>query len=201
MYFNQLDETAIAPPQLNQPLEQQADAVAPEDLQKVRNGMRCVVKEAAENFLDMSQFLIEQALHMGQSLLRMKTDLKSDEYRVFLAQIGWTTTIASKYIKLAKTFEGFAIAKLRRLDLNTLFALCHSVYSSLVDQLREMTEVTQGQVKDLMRAIRPAKKPQSTNPVSGWKQIPSGGRYYNVLLQCDSFWRNLEIGGFQATVG
>ena len=193
MNFSLLNEQAIAQIQLNQYISQQADSSAPENPQKISNGMRDVVNEAAQDFLDMSQLLVEQALHMGQTLLRMKTDLKKDEYQVFLTQIGWTTSIASKYIKLAKTFEGFAIAQLRRLDLNTLFALCRSTYSSLVEQMRDMAEVTQAHVEQLMKAVRPAKKPQSTNPVTGWKQCPSGGgRYYNVLLHDEQAGVSIE---------
>ena len=193
MNFSLLNEQAIAQIQLNQYISQQADSSAPENPQKISNGMRDVVNEAAQDFLDMSQLLVEQALHMGQTLLRMKTDLKKDEYQVFLTQIGWTTSIASKYIKLAKTFEGFAIAQLRRLDLNTLFALCRSTYSSLVEQMRDMAEVTQAHVEQLMKAVRPAKKTQSTNPVTGWKQCPSGGgRYYNVLLHDEQAGVSIE---------
>lgn len=186
MHFNQSDAVALAQADLEDHLAQQSEAVASESLQKVRFGLRGVVKEAAQDFLDMSQFLLEQAFHMGQSLLRMKTDLKPGEYQVFLAQIGWTTAKASIYIKLAKTFEGFAIAHLRRIDLATLFTLCRNTYSGVVEQMQDMGEVTQKQVNELMKLVRPARKPQQTEPESGWISMPSGGgRCYGLLLHDD----------------
>lgn len=193
MHFNQLNETATTQIQLNQHLDQQADQVAPEGPQKIRNGMWSVVKEAAEDFLNMSKSLVEQAFQMGQSLLRMKTDLKRDEYKVFLTQIGWTSTKASKYIKLAVTFEGFAIAHLQRIELTTLFTLCRSTYSTLVEQLRNMGEVAQGELDELMKAARPAKKPPASEPMSGWKRMPSGGgRYYNLILHNEEAGVSIE---------
>lgn len=80
---------------------------------------------------------------MGQHLWRMKRDLKSKEYGIFLSILGWVTSEARKYINLAKTFDGFEVSQLIGVELNTLFKLCGKTYQGVVEQMREIDGITQ----------------------------------------------------------
>lgn len=188
----QVDEVSVASAELTQYLEQQAFQVAPESSQEVQSDLQSVVNEAANNFLDISQMLVEQAFRMGQTLLQMKTDLKRQEYKIFLAQIGWSSTKANKYAKLAQVFDGFVIEQVRRLELNTLFTLCQKTFEAVVQKLRSLSQITQTEIEQTMKEARPPRAPRQ-EPTSGWKQMPSGGgRYYNLLLHDEETGVSIE---------
>lgn len=162
---------------------QPADAtVIPAVLESIRVGLRNVAFENAQSIRKLAQGTVEQALQMGHELWRMNIDLKRKEYKAFLGVLGWTTTKARKYINLAKTFDGFELSKLAGIELTTLFSLTTSRYQKVVTTLREIPDITQELVEQLMKQSRSPRKPLR-NPISGWKQSRSGGgRYYNVLL-------------------
>lgn len=177
-----MDEVSVASAELAQYIEQQAFQVAPESSQEVSSDFQSAVNKTVNNFLDSSQILVEQSFRMGQTLLRTKADLKRHEYKIFLEQIGWSSTKANKYAKLAQVFEGFVIGQLRQLELNTLFTLCQKTFEAVVQKLRSLPQITQTQIEQMIKEVRPPRVPRQ-EPTSGWKQMPSGGgRYYNLLL-------------------
>lgn len=154
----------------------------PELTESIRTGLREIAIENALSIGQLAQGVVEQALQMGTRLWRMNIDLKRKEYKAFLGVLGWGTTKARKYINLAKTFDGFELSKLTRIELTTLFSLTSNRYKEVVATVREMADISQELVEQLMKQSRSPKKPQE-DPISGWKQSRSGGsRYYNVLL-------------------
>ena len=164
------------------PAEERANTTKfPSVLKSIPVGLRDVVFENALEIKQLAKAIVEQALQMGQRLWRMNSDLKCKEYGVFLRVLGWTTTKARKYINLAKTFDGFEITQLTGIELTTLLSLCSSRYQKVVAQLREIPEISQELVEQLMKSVRVVAPKQDR--ISGWKRCRSGGgRYYNVLL-------------------
>lgn len=161
---------------------QDSNSAIPAVTESIRVGLRDVAFENAQSIRKLAQGAVEQALQMGHRLWRMNIDLKRKEYKAFLGVLGWTTTKARKYINLAKTFDGFELSKLSEIELTTLFSLTSKRYKEVVATLREMADISQELVEQLMKQSRSHRLPLQ-NPISGWKQSRSGGsRYYNVLL-------------------
>jgi hypothetical protein len=164
----------------------------PSSQESIRVGLRDVASENALVIKQLAQKAVEQALQMGKRLLQMNNDLKRKEYKVFLQFIGWTTHKARKYINLAKTFADFELSQLAPIELTTLLSLTASRYLEVVEKLREMPDLTQQKVEQLMKQCRDRKKP-SVQYGSGWKQCRSGGgRYYNILLHDEHTGMSIE---------
>lgn len=161
MNDNLINETAIAQNQLYQYVEQQSTEV--------------------EDEIDvLNQGLIAQALQLGQALLVKKDSLKRN-FKKYLEEKGFTAAKANKYIRLSQTFKGFGLSCLRRISLDTLHALTSRKYQLVVEKLRDMTDITQVVVEQLMKEVRSLKLASPKEPVTGWKQMPSGGARYYVL--------------------
>lgn len=157
-----------------------------------RAALREVVSKTATQAQQLSQATVQQALEMGQMFWRMQSDLKRKEYKAFLGVLGWASTKACKYINLAKTFDGFERSQLLEVELTTLLSLCTNRYSSVVAQLREMRDITQQLVEQLIKEIRKPKVAKQ-NPINGWKQNRSGGgRRYEVILYDENTGLSIE---------
>ena len=166
---------------------------APDLLQGIRIGWRDLTEETAQRIKRLSQATVEQALEIGIILLRMQKDLKKPEYSTFLSVLGWASTKARKFINLAKTFSGFELKQLIGIDITTLLSLCSKRYSAVVAQLREVDEITNELVEELVKDTRTPRKPK-LEPISGWKRSRSGGgRYYNVLLYSEEVGLSIEL--------
>jgi len=160
----------------------QTPTPAQELLQSIRIGWRDLAGETARNIQRLSQATVSQALEMGRQLWRMQRDLKRKEYSTFLSVLGWASAKARKLINLAKVFDGFEASQLVGIELTTLLSLCSKRYSAVVDQLREVQDITQQLVEQL---IKQTKKPRlaKQDPISGWKANRAGGsRRYEVIL-------------------
>lgn len=173
-----------------------AFALEPPQPSEAIEGIRVVLRDIAyKTALDvrrLSQETVKQALQMGQWLWWMQRDLKRKEYRIFLSILGWATGKARKFINLAKTFDGFEPSRLFGVELTTLLLLTSSRYSSVVAQLREVENITQELVEQLIKENRPPKKPKQ-DPISGWKQNRSGGgRHYNLNLHDEETGLSIE---------
>ncbi len=183
------DKESNASAEVNEYLEQQVQTITqdiiPPVFQGIRTGLHSVAFQVAQSLEQATRATVEGAMKAGQMLLRMKNDLKPKEYRIFLLQPGWTPRLANKYIKLAKTFEGFELSKLVKVELTTLFALCVKHRGSVVEKLRSAQEINQTLVEQLIKESRPprTKPKQQSTPITGWKQDASGGgRHYVVSL-------------------
>lgn len=163
--------TAIA--SLEQPLSSEG----------VRKGTEHLMSQMAQTFNTAARAVVEQAFTIGRTLSQAKKNLKRSEYKLFLAKPGWTVIKANKYLKLVKIFDGFSLDQLGRLSLDTLFTLCGSRYQKLVTKLRELPELTQTLVEQLMKEYRLARVRKPRESVTGWKRNQSGGgRHYQILL-------------------
>lgn len=151
-------------------------------VQQIRAVLSGVAFQSATQAQKLSQAIVQQALEMGQLLWRMQIDLKCKEYKAFLGVLGWASTKARKYINLAKTFGGFERPQLIQVELTTLLSLCANRYSSVVAQLREVQDITQQLVEQLIKENHSPRKPKQEH-ISGWKQNRAGGgRRYEVIL-------------------
>lgn len=149
-----------------------------------RPGMGYVAEESMKAFQQAAIALFEAAWKMGEVALRMKNDLRRNEYQMFLLNIGWTTKKVNKYARIVKVFEGFEPLTLAKIELTTLFTLCGKAYSGVVEQMRQMSDISQSVVEKLIKESRKKGHFKTLNePISGWKQNPSGGgRHYSVIL-------------------
>jgi len=184
----QPDEQMTAQSELVQYLAAQTQEITPDTLpsvfQDIRVYLRDVAFGAAQNVEQAAKAIVENAIQLGQMLIRMKTDLKRKEYKIFLSQIGWTPRSANKYIRLAKTFQASEASRLGRVELTTLLSLCTKTYTGVVEKLRDMGEVTQELVERLKKESRLHRSSsQQSTPITGWKRNSSGGgRQYVVRL-------------------
>ena len=161
-------------------------------LQGIRIGWRDLAQETAICISHLSQASVEQVLQIGQKLLRIQKDLKKKEYSAFLSILGWASTKARKFINLAKTFAGFELKQLSGIDITTLLSLCSKRYAGVVAQLREVAEITNELVEQLIKDNRTSKKP-NLDPISGWKRSRSGGgRFYNLLIHSEEVGLSIE---------
>lgn len=186
--FSASDSVTIASAKLNEYLGQEVETIAkdtiPPVFQGIRTALQDVASKVAQSFEQAAAAMIESAMQVGQMLLQMKNDLNRKEYQIFLSQPGWTLAKANKYIKLAKTFEGFELSQLVKVELTTLFALCAKTYNGVVEHLQKTQNITQELVERLMKESRPPRKPrQQSEPITGWKADPKdGGRHYAIKL-------------------
>ncbi len=193
------DKESNASAEVNEYLEQQVQTITqdiiPPVFQGIRTGLHSVAFQVAQKLEQATTATVEGAMKAGQILLRMKNDLKPKEYRIFLLQPGWTPRLANKYIKLAKTFEGFELSKLVKVELTTLFALCVKHRRSVVEKLREAQEINQTLVEQWVLESRPprTKPKQQSGPITGWKQdAVGGGRHYSVNLYDEQTGLSIE---------
>ena len=168
-------------------LDKKVTAIAsskhPRTSEGVTKGLSQLTSQLAQTFDRAARAVVEQAFTVGRTLSQAKKNLKRSEYQIFLAQPGWTVIKANKYLKLVKTFDGFSLDQLGRLSLDTLFTLCSSRYQKLVVKLRELPELTQTLVEQLMKECRLARARKPQESVTGWKRNQSGGgRHYQILL-------------------
>ncbi len=186
------ERVAIAFTEPDQDAEASARAIAPQlstpaqdHLQTIRIGLRDIASATAVSIRRLSQATVSQALKIGQRLWQMQRDLKRKEYNTFLGVLGWASTKAKKFVNLAKTFSEFESSQLSGIELTTMLSLCSKRYQSLVGQLREMQDITQQLVEELIKENRASRKPKQ-DPISGWKQNRAGGgRRYEVILLHD----------------
>jgi hypothetical protein len=187
------DEFNRASMELEEHLEASVNAIAsrpplPPSFNGIREGLHDVVLDAAQSFKGSAFKALEQLIEMAQLLLRMKTDLKKQEYQILLKELGYTPPKANKLIGLAKTFDGFNLWQLAGISINTLFTLCSKTYADLVEQLRGSTAITTEAVEMMMKAARPPRKPKQRQPESTVelaRDVSGGGRHLNFQLYDD----------------
>lgn len=98
---------------------------------------------------------------------------------------GFTWKNACKYIKLYETFGSFPLDQIGWVDLATLFGLCQPRYRQLLESLRLLSIWMDAQVQELMQQAREAikkEKPRLVEPGTGWRQLPGGGRGYQLPM-------------------
>ena len=93
----------------------------------------------------------------------MRSRLNRSEWRVFVASLlEWAGSQASKYLDIARTFQGFDFSALSGLEPFTLLKLRTKKYAPVVERLREEAVITPLLVQELIKELLP-KQPRKKN--------------------------------------
>lgn len=74
------------------------------------------------------------------------------EYDTIASRVGLTKLLADKYIKLIEVF-GFSTKLLKFVNLQTLFELCKAKYATVVEQMRNRTDLDEMLVCQLINEL------------------------------------------------
>lgn len=153
----------------------QANSVAPEPVDPVAARIRL-----------NNRFRVQEAIVDGEIFWQKQQTFKRlKDYKDWLVVQGFTWKNVCKYIKLYKTFASFSLDQIGWVDLATLFGLCQPRYRELLESLRPLSIWTDAQVQELMQQLRSAikkEKPRIVKPGTGWRQLPGGGRGYQLPM-------------------
>ncbi len=161
--------------ELDQYIEQQAQKVAPEPVDAIAAKLR-----------SMNHWQLQEDLLRGEIYSQKKQTFKKlKEFKAWLEQQGFTWKNACKLIKLYETFSSFPLEQIEWVDVSTLFTLLQPKYQQLLQQMRSLPKWTDAQVQELMQGFRQQQKVQKPQPAekgTGWRQVPGGGRAYQLPL-------------------
>ncbi|MFL9458508.1 hypothetical protein AB0758_46875 [Tolypothrix bouteillei VB521301_2] len=159
------NEQILAQRELNQYIEAQANAIAPETPENSFGNLAL----ASQNILVHAMMLAQQKEHLSKN-----------EYKKRLLQHGWKNE-DRKYLKVAEAFGHFASQDLAKIEPATLFRLANNPkkYQSVIDQLRSLTEINQSTVRELIAQQRQPKEPKQEQ-ASIWRRTKNGGRYCQI---------------------
>ncbi|KAF3890610.1 MULTISPECIES: hypothetical protein [Nostocales] len=159
------NEQILAQRELNQYIEAQANAIAPETPENSFGNLAL----ASQNILTHAMMLAQQKDHLSKS-----------EYKKRLLQHGWKNE-DRKYLKVAIAFGHFASQDLAKIEPATLFRLANNPkkYQSVIDQLRSLTEINQSAVRDLIAQQQQPREPKQEQ-ASIWRRTKNGGRYCQI---------------------
>lgn len=133
-----------------------------------------------------NRFRIQEAIADGEIFWQKQQDFKRlKDYKDWLTAQGFTWKNVCKYIKLYETFASFPLNQIAWVDLTTLFGLCQPRYKELLETLRSVSVWTDAQVQELMQQSREAikkEKPRIVEPGTAWRQLPGGGRGYQLPM-------------------
>jgi hypothetical protein len=134
-----------------------------------------------------SQKAIEAALAIQDA----KKQFGRRGFAAFLkSQIEWSSSLGKKYIKIAKTFEGVDLQRLRGVEVGTLFRLCGRKYQEVVARIKsEVGEITQRLVEDLIKELLP-QKPQKPK-----QKVLTGDVVLEEHIQGDETYFTLRVEG------
>ncbi|MDV2990741.1 MAG: hypothetical protein N4J56_000395 [Chroococcidiopsis sp. SAG 2025] len=144
-------------------------------------------RDINERIRQRDHLIIENALAQGCDYWQMSKAMPKDTFKAWLESQGKTLTEAKKFIRLFETFRDFAIEKIERISLTTLFALTQKRYQQLVSRLWGLPATNENQVAELMAEARKQQQQDSTptRDVRGLVNLPSGGRAFQFPLLHD----------------
>ncbi|GAB1542546.1 hypothetical protein NUACC21_52200 [Scytonema sp. NUACC21] len=159
------DEQIIAQRELNQYVEAQANAIAP---------------QAPEDSFDALAMATESILAHAMVLAQQKEHLSKTAYRKLVKQYGWKNE-DRKYLKVAESFKGFACQDLAQIEPTTIFRLANNSkkYQSVIDKLHSLAEINQSAVRELIAQVRQSTEPKQEQS-SIWRRTKNGGRYCQI---------------------
>lgn len=153
----------------------QANSVAPEPADPIAARMRL-----------NNRFRVQEAIADGEIFWQKQQSFKRlKDYKDWLVTQGFTWKNVCKYIKLYQTFASFPLDQIGWVDLATLFGLCQPRYRQLLEELRRFSKWPDAHVQELMQQSREAmkkEKPRLVEPGTGWRQLPGGGRGYQLPM-------------------
>lgn len=164
--------------ELDNYIDAQAESVAPE--------FNPPVDPIAARLRLNNRFRINEAIADGEIYWQYKQNFKKlKDFKIWLEEQHFTWKNAAKYIKLYETFASFPLDQIAWVDLQTLFQLCQPRYKGLLQQLQSIAVWTDVRVRELMQQwCDKHKKERSQNeePGTGWRQLPGGGRGYQLPM-------------------
>lgn len=178
---------------LDRYIETQAQNIAPEPLDIPTDPI------AARLRLN-NHHRIREAIADGEMYWQCKQNFnKLKDFKDWLEVQHFTWKTACKYLKLYEVFAEFSITQIGWVDLQTLFQLCQPRYKELLQQLRSLPVWTETKIQELMQQWRDSRKkerPNKSEPrgligedtsptarlVTGWRQLPGGGRGYQLPM-------------------
>ncbi|MEO1375096.1 MAG: hypothetical protein AAFW70_12405, partial [Cyanobacteria bacterium J06635_10] len=113
-------------------------------------------------------------------LAKQKLELSRKAYKQLIFDWGWEKE-DKKYLKVAQTFEKFAPLSLAQIEPATIFLLANQnqKYAPVIEQLLDISYITQEKVRELIKQQRKPKPFQSEKP-SIWRRTRDGRRYCQV---------------------
>jgi hypothetical protein len=102
------------------------------------------------------------------------------EYKKQLAKYGWKGE-EKRYLKIAKVFEKFSPQDLAQIEPATIFLLANESkkYQAIFEQLLDLPEITQNQLRELIQEQQKTKQPKPEKP-SIWRRTSNGRRYCQI---------------------
>lgn len=129
---------------------------------------------------------VRDALADGEMYWQWRQSFKKlKDFKICLQEQHFTWKQACKHIKLYEVFAEFPFKQISWVDLQTLFQLCQPRYRELLQQLRSLPTWTESVVQELMQQWRDEhkkKRPQTEEIGTGWRQLPGGGRGYQLPM-------------------
>lgn len=176
------DIQANASKELNSYLQAQAKVRATEPVSPIAARLR------ANN-----QWRVRESIVDGEAYWQEKQSFKKlKDFKNWLTAQGFSWAIACKFIKLYETFAGFAIEQIGWVHPSILFTLTQPKYRPLLEQLRSLPTWTDCAVHDAIKTFNSAHqreklksqtdREQPQEPGTGWRQVPGGGRAYQLPL-------------------
>ena len=122
----------------------------------------------------------QNILHNAFYLAKQKAELSRKAYKKLIKDWGWEKE-DKKYLKVAQTFEKFSPQDLAQIEPVTIFRLANQnkKYAPVIEQLLDISYITQQTVRELMKQERKPKPFQSEKP-SIWRRTRDGRRYCQV---------------------
>ena len=122
----------------------------------------------------------QNILHNAFYIAKQKLELSRKAYKQLIKEWGWEKE-DKKYLKVAKTFEKFSPMDLAEIEPNTLLLLSNQSkkYTPVIEQLLDMSSITQEKVRELIKQQRKP-KPIQPEKSSIWRRTKNGGRYCQV---------------------
>ena len=113
-------------------------------------------------------------------LAKQKVELSRKAYKQLIKNWGWEKE-DKKYLKVAQTFEKFAPEDLAQIEPASIFLLANQnkKYALVIEQLLDISYITQEKVRELIKQQRKPKPFQSEKP-SIWRRTRDGRRYCQV---------------------
>lgn len=124
-------------------------------------------------------------LHMSFLLWEYKRTYSKKEYRELLKDYGWDkgSTEERRALKLAENFQDFAYRPyaLIQIPVTTLLRLCSEKYKSIINELKQVEDITCAYVLELIRQkqtqLKQEKESELPKKPSIWKRNCRGERY------------------------
>ncbi len=161
----QVNEQATAQSQLEQYIEEPANGIEQEN---AKNFSLQTLKDATTSILHYAFWLANQKKTHSRACKKL------------LSEQGWKGE-EKKYLKIAAAFDKFSPQELAQIEPATIFLLANNnkKYQPVLEQLLDLPEITQSQLRELIKQQRQPKKFKQEKP-SIWRRTKNGRRYCQI---------------------